>query len=82
MLKNEKLAITVLAFLVKSYREAINHGGDYEPISQILQNYLDALEKEGNMSKKEIDILYLKSKVKATEEQLQGYHDKIRGLSK
>lgn len=77
MLKDEKLAMSVISFLVLSWRSARSHLGDYEPIMTALSEYLDALKKEGRLSDGELDILYLKGKIKADEEQLQRHKNKL-----
>ena len=80
MLKKEEQAISIISFLVLNWRDARGHGGDYKPIMQTLSGYLDDLKEEGKMSDKELDILYLKGKIKADEEQLQSHKEQLEEL--
>lgn len=82
MLKNEEQAIDIIAFLVKSYRKAINHQGDPGPIMKIITVYNDTLKEYGKMTEEELHILYLKGKIKADEGQLQRHKDEVKGLLK
>jgi len=71
MLKKEGQAISIIAFLITNWRDAVGHGGDYETIMSALGGYLDALKEKGKMTDKELDILYLKGKMKADGDQWQ-----------
>lgn len=82
MLKNEEQAIEVIAFLVTSYRKAINHNGDPEPIEKARAAYCDALKEVGDLSEDELHILYLKGKVKADEMQLERHEAELSQLKK
>jgi len=80
MLKKEDQAMSIIKFLILNWRDARGHGGDYEPIMKALREYLKALKEEGEMSEKELDILYLKGKIKADEEQLQRHKNNLAKL--
>ena len=82
MLKKEEQAIEIISFLVTSYRKAINHQGDPEPISKIISAYCDALKEYGKMTEEELHILYLKGKIKADEDQLQRHKNEVKELLK
>ena len=67
--------------LVSSYRWAMNHQGDPEPISKTISAYCDALKECGRMTEEELHILYLKGKIKADEDQLQRHKNEVEELS-
>ena len=78
--KNEEQAISIMAFLVENWRKAVSRKGESEPIMGALQGYLDALKKYRGISDREIDILYLKAKIRATEEQVKEYKEKSKKI--
>lgn len=82
MLKDEEQAIAVIAFLVTSYRKAINHNGEPEPIEKARAAYCDMLKEYGKMTEKELHILYLKGKIKADGWQLQRHQVELKELLK
>jgi len=71
MLKKPEQAVVIIAFLIANWRDAVGHGGDYEIVMDGLGGYLDALTEKGEMTDKELEILYLKGKVKADGDQWQ-----------
>ena len=81
MLKKEEQTISIMAFLVLNYREAWNHGGNYEAVSKALSKYNDSLVEEG-VPAKEVEIIYLKAKIRANEEQIKKYNNRIGELIK
>jgi len=80
MLKKEEQAISIMSFLVLNYRDARDHGGDYAPILGCLTKYHDCLKEVGKLSDDELQVLYLRAKVKANEEQAQGYKNEIGSI--
>lgn len=74
-----ELRISIISFLVGKFRRAVNDGLDYRSINITMNRYLQEL-RHGGMTQEEEDILYLESKIKATEEQLQGYKEKFSKL--
>lgn len=80
MLKNEEQAIDIIAFLITSYRKAVNHQGDPEPIEKANKAYCDSLEIYCGMTEKDVHILYLKGKIKADKEQLQRHQVEVAKL--
>jgi len=65
MLKNEKMAIEIITFLVKNYRLAMHHNGDPVPIDKARTAYCAALKEEGNLTDDDVLLLYLKGKIPA-----------------
>ena len=80
MLKKEEQAISIMSFLVFNYRDARDHGGDYEPILGCLTEYHNGLKKVGKLSDDELQVLYLKAKIKAGEEQIKKYKSDIGSI--
>ena len=68
-----------MTFLVLNYREAWNHGGNYEAVSKALSKYNDSLVEEG-ITPEEVELLYLKAKIRANEEQIKKYNYRINQL--
>jgi len=77
----KELRVSILSFLVTSFRKAVNTGWDFKSISATITCYLEGLKNNG-MTEKESEILYLESKIKATEEQIKDYKKKISELRK
>jgi len=82
MLKKEGQAVSIMSFLVLNYRDAWNHGGDYEPILGCLTEYHNCLKEVGKLSDDELMVLYLKAKIKANEEKSQEYRIRIAKLNR
>jgi hypothetical protein len=80
MLKKPDQAITIIAFLIANWRDAVGHGGDYEIIMSALGGYLDAIKEGVEMTDKELDILYLKGKIKADGDQWQRHKVELSKL--
>ena len=80
MLKKTEQAISIMSFLVLNYRDARDHGGDYEPILGCLTKYHDCLKGVGKLSDDELQVLYLRAKVKANEEQIKKYKGEIGSI--
>lgn len=80
MLKKPEQAITIIAFLIANWRDAVGHDGDYEAIMSALGGYLDALKEKGKMTDKEMDTLYLKAKIKADGDQWQRHKVELSKL--
>jgi len=77
-LNKKEQAVSIMAFLVKNWRKAVNHRGDFEPIMDALQGYLNALKKHKEITDREIDIWYLEAKIKVTEEQVKDYKERLK----
>lgn len=80
MLKKPEQAIVIIAFLIANWRDAVGHDGDYGAIMHMLGEYLEALKEEGDMTDRELDILYLKGKIKADGDQWQRHKEELSRL--
>ncbi len=65
MLKNEKMAVEIITFLLWNYLLAFHHGGDPVSVKKSITVYCDALKEECNLSDDEMQLLYLKGKIGA-----------------
>jgi len=81
MIKDREQTVEILKFLVLNYRKARNIGGNYDAIVHCMNKYRAALMEEG-MTEKENEIIYLESKIRAGEEQVQEYRDEMMRLKK
>ena len=65
MLKNERMAIDIITFMVTNYRLAMHHNGDPISIDKARTAYCAALKEEGNLTDDDISLLYLEGKIPA-----------------